>query len=746
MKVKSIFLLLACLSIGQISAYAADHNDASELPSRCELTRIPRRSSLNAGEFSNQKTNTQFDVKRNTRSTVTTDGTSGPNEIYGWNAYSNVENNRYGLYRLNGKEGIKKVWEDAFFYEISGIGPDNGYYKDGKIIGQCVDKFGSTIFDMQRVTYDFKTGEVEGNKDITDQTPFDRMTYDPTHNVVYATIKDRGRDKPATWVVCEEEDWNNYKELAIIKPGLSSLCYNVPEGACYAIDLNKDFIRIEEDGTKTIISHIDFDFEPGYFSGLVYSPSENLYYASPQREEESFLMTITPTGEWDVYCQLPGNNQINFMLTPDFGQLDNEAPMRPQILSIDFNPIEYYGVINYSLPTELVNGFKIEEPIELHVYVDGDEYSVYTGYKPGEIVQAEFDDLDTGLHYISAYASCNGHKSQDTVCSQYMGNDTPKSPTNVILTETNVSWEAVTGGIHDAYVDLDAIVYSVFINGKEYGTTKDTTLAIELPEDELQVFTASVFAEANGMRSGAGISNNIVYGKAISLPMHILPTPEQAQMCRYLDNNGDGFTWRFDEYYGSFICEYSFPDVENDDWLVMPPFHVDSTTRKCTLSFLVANYHTDYPDERLEVYLGTIDEKDNYINEKEILAPFTPDTFLAYGYQKVEVEFEIPESGSNYIGFHWISEPDMAGMEIKDISVIASQGSGIEYIETLTGVKGICGGIQIDSLAGARLVISSLEGKKIVTDTVDSDSVFYPMESGLYIVNIDGQSIKVMVK
>ena len=178
----------------------------------------------------------------------------------------------------------------------------------------------------------------------------------------------------------------------------------------------------------------------------------------------------------------------------------------------------------------------------------------------------------------------------------------------------------------------------------------------------------------------------------------------------------------------------------------MPPFHVDSTTRKCTLSFLVANYHTDYPDERLEVYLGTIDEKDNYINEKEILAPFTPDTFLAYGYQKVEVEFEIPESGSNYIGFHWISEPDMAGMEIKDISVVASQGSGIEYIETLTGVKGICGGIQIDSLAGARLVISSLEGKKIVTDTVDSDSVFYPMESGLYIVNIDGQSIKVMVK
>lgn len=747
MKVKCILIFLsflASMASQMLGATPSSENKLSH-PQRSERKDFFRESSITPEELN--KRNKALSVSDNKAKVEKSILKSADNtNIYAWNAYSNVEGNRYGLYRLKGMEGIEKVWEDAFFYEISGIGPDNGYLKDGKIVAMAVDKFGNTIFEMQRIVYDFETGEVESNKDITEETYFDRMTYDPTHNVVYATIKKKGKNEPATWVMCEEDDWNNYQTLATFETGLSSLCYNVPEGACYAIDLNKDFIRIEADGTRTIISHLDFDFEPGYFSGLVYSPSQNIYYASPQTEEESFLMTITPMGEWNVYCKLPGNNQLNFMLTPDFGEVDEEAPMRPVIENVSFSPAEFYGIITYTLPTKLVNGTEIDGKLELVVCVDGEEYTWFSGYNPGNEVEAEFDDLDSGEHFISAYVVYNEHKSQQAVYSQFIGFDTPLPPTDVVLTENSVTWSPVDMGIHGEPINQESVIYSVYINGTKYGATKDTSLAIQLPDEELTMYTASVYAEANGMKSGAGVSNEVLSGHALNLPMHIIPTPAQAMMCKYLDNNEDGNSWYYNGYYEAFWCEYCDPDEENDDWLVMPPFMVDEDTHRCKLSFLVANFNTAYPEEKLEVYLGTIDENDNYIDEQEILAPFTPETFLVDGYQEVEVEFDIPASGSNYIGFHWISEPDMAGIEIKDIRVEAATPNGIDPIESIAGVSGTVKGINVNGHAGKQISIASPYGMVIVAGTVESSSMHYPLASGIYIVNIDGKSSKVVVK
>lgn len=665
--------------------------------------------------------------------------------LYAWSQYPSTAEDRKGLYRLNGKEGITLEWEDPYYYDIEGMTLRNGYYKDGKIIGLAVDEAMGVIFDMARVEYDFKTGKVEDSFFINDNIYLDRLAYDPVNNVVYATSNEYGEE--VRWLKIDESDWNNYEEITTLETGVGSICYNAVEGACFGIDHNKNFVRIETDGFTSIISHIDFDFQAGLIGGIVYSPKEDLYYANVGTDSSSFLMTITPLGDWDVYYELPGNNQLCFMFTPDaVMEVDPARPAKPELVSFDFAAGATSGSLSCLIPSVMMDNSPVPGELEVVAMLDGQEYKRLTA-SPGETVKIDFSDLEPATHYFGIYSVYDNHSSQTLMLTKYVGPDVPLAPANVKLDAGSVSWEPVTAGVHDGYLDLNALKYVVTINGVEYGQTKETTLAIELPDEEMQVYKASVYAEADGIRSAAGVSKGFVHGNPLSLPMEILPTPEQAQMVIIIDGNEDGYYWYYDSKYESFGCDYSDYGVENDDWLIMPPFRVEDGVGRCKLSFLVGNYNEYYPMERLEVYLGQEDKDGAIVMDKEIVAPFTPTVFVMDGHQSVEAEFDIPLSGVYYIGFHWISDPEQAGMELKDILVEAVPGSVVRGISGADGIiLPLKDGVKVYGNPGDRIGIFATDGKTIVNEKLMKEGSFYTLPSGLYIVSVNDKRIKILVK
>lgn len=664
--------------------------------------------------------------------------------IYAWSQWPGTETIRKGLYRLDGDEGISLVWQDAYYYEIEGMTLRNGYYKDGKVIGLAVDEAMGMVFDMSRVVYDLETGEVEDDIFMYDNIYMDRMAYDPVHNVVYATSNEKAGE--VKWLKVSESDWSEYEEIGLLDSGVSSLCYNAAEDACFGIDHNKNFVRIETDGYKSVIAKIDFDFSPGLIGSIVYSPAEDIYYANIATNDSSYLMTISPTGEWDVYYELPGNNQLCFMFTTDTTSIVNsQRPAKPEMVDFAFLPGVTDGTITYKLPSERMDGTPLSGSMTAVALLDGEEYKTYS-VEAGDNLEVSFKGLESGTHYFGLYVKYDELISQTLLMAEYIGHDVPLDPKDVILEPGFVSWSPVIGGVHNGYVDLDALYYKVVINGKQYGETSENSLAIELPDEELTVYTASVTAIANGMVSAPGKSNSLVHGHPFELPMTIKPTADQAKLVTIIDGNEDGYYWYYDNEYDSFCCDYSDYGIENDDWLIMPPFMVTSDVKECNLNFLVGNLNSYYPDELLEVYLGTMDKDGSISMTQEIVAPFTPNMFVIDGHQKVESDFKIPTGGTYYIGFHWISEPEQAGMEVKSICVTAKLPSGLESLSTCNEVTGKRGGISIKGYNGNVICVYTFDGKMVKNCRITADNTFITLEKGLYIVAVDGVNTKVIVK
>ena len=124
--------------------------------------------------------------------------------------------------------------------------------------------------------------------------------------------------------------------------------------------------------------------------------------------------------------------------------------------------------------------------------------------------------------------------------------------------------------MHNAYLDLEAMSYCVYINGELVGDTKETVLAIELPSDKpLSLYTASVKAVCHGMESEmSGESNVVSAGEPMQLPVYLEATYEDFLMMRQYDENGVG--WSYTEIAEGNVISSGMSEVQARQ-LAVPP-------------------------------------------------------------------------------------------------------------------------------------------------------------------------------
>lgn len=600
---------------------------------------------------------------------------SSESNMYGYSAWS-ATGDPIGMYAA-GDDGLTLLWPDEYVLQTNLV-MNSGFYLEGKLYGFNTTSMLGLIVNEGWIVMDMDNGEVLTSEvwDLNEDPTWTRMTYNPNDGHIYGQAwlpaQGEGDTRPFVYLKAPLDNPTDYEVICNI-PGdegnMSSVCFNEVENVLYAINIKGDLIKITTEGDITTLFPIgleSYGFDPAYFFGMVYNPTDNLIHFCPVTSSGSYLATINVAAQSvDVYHEIEHGNQLMFMTTKNQWVKDREAPQSPTINEISFPEGSSSGSIVYGIPSETVNGETISGNLTAYAKIDNQDYTEYE-VEPGSTLKVEYSNLAYGRHSFSLQVVKGEHASLAMTNSLWIGNDTPLAPANVTLSDTQVTWEPVTAGVHNGYLNLPELTYTVKINGKECGTTSDSKLDINLPEDAgMQVYRAEVTCAFGDLVSETTVSNPQIAGGAWSLPVYIKPTSDDFMMCTVIDGNNDGKVWKYWIDQG-FATNFSDPEVMNDDWLILPPVKIDSPDKYIKLAFDINRMSTAFPEEFIEVYAGTAPTAEAMTTV--VMERFQPEIF-APSFGREETLFKVPAAGDYYIGFHWISEPMMDGMFLKNINI-----------------------------------------------------------------------------
>lgn len=647
----------------------------------------------------------QKDAKMNARKAPAKVTAAGDN-IYGYLGYCDDPSSQpIGYYEFQ-EQGASLVWEDPFFAE-NGLSCINVAKVDNKIVGYIQDSSWGMLFGVYYIEYDAETGEPLNfeEQDLGFNTGYlTTFAYNPEDETFYGY---GACDGELQFLSAPAAEPFNYSPIKVLegREMCMSMCYNPAEDAIYGVNLDYEFVKVEADGTQSKIMDLDVPDGATYVTGLVWNPQSNLYYWNINYNDGSSAMaTIDAESQTlNIYEMLENGEEYNNLITTDEFVGNPNQPVRPTAGAPEFYKGNLIGIVPFTLPSETKGGDAIVGEVEYTTYLNGEFYSTGTaevgkvdqdGNLVPTVVRSSFAVPEAGKYSFSMRVKYNGVESSAASASTWVGNDIPVVPTNVLMTSTQVSWDAVTEGIHGGYVDVAAMKYEVKVNG-ETGETSYTTYDIELPQDqELAAYVAEVRAVCNEFKSDWVTSNGVTAGLGLEVPQYITPEPDQYEISVVLDNNKDGVTWELmqssdpaNPYYIQTAYTYS-ADVPMDDWYFLPKMKFDDPSKFYSFSMEVALRSTYYPNEFVEVLLCNESNPNGVVGI--ILDEFSPE---GIAYETANAEFRVRQAGDYYIAIHCTSDGDQLGIAarnfvVEDYNITFDSPAAIENIDVTPGENG----------------------------------------------------------
>lgn len=627
--------------------------------------------------------------------------------IFGYAMYTDdTDECPLGLYEFE-STGTSLVW--AADMQPSALALDGEVLK-----GYSMITFWGFILGIDYVEFDFTTGEIVNleSQDLESNTDYMQVaTFNTDTNEFYgfgavgnslAFVK-APADAPFNYELISEIDDDEF---------CLSLCYNAELKALVGVNSNYDLVQIDETGAQTVLSHLDVPDGASYITGIVYDPVSKVYYWNiNDTSDVSYMATIDGSSyELDIYDQLTYGEEFVSLFTTDEGAPNPNKPAGATVIDSEFYKSSLIGFVNFQMPSTLADGTAVET-LYYNTYVDGELYSTGSA-AAGSVVKANFA-VPQGMHNF-ALQVVNKYVDEETGITleatsgkaslkKYVGYDNPVAPTNVKLTATEVTWDAITFeavegqplgtgcGVHAGYVNPKAVYYVAKVNGVLVGQTEpgsavtsfDVTSVVD-PNEELTVYQAEVIAVANDMESAAATSNTMVEGKALQLPVHITPTATEYEICTILDNNGDGKGWSFNSADEMFQTVYSARDVVNDDWIFLPQVVLDSPEKFYSFSFEAQARSASYPNEYLEVLLC------NEPSPRGVVATIIDEFMPTSKMETYDALFRVRQPGTYYVAIHNTSDPDQMGVYVKNINIEDNNVTlaSPNVVEDLTAVAG----------------------------------------------------------
>lgn len=599
------------------------------------------------------------------------DGANG--NLYGYLYFFQGDALQRGFYRINSSATPTFLWSDSYTADWS-MNMTSGWLRNGNLCGVNSMAFMGGILAYGQIELDFRTGEVVDFKPLRNDgtdvgNVYITMAYRDLDDKVYGyghtadggayCFKSAEAADIDTSATVKEVD---FEEVCV------SLCYNVQDDKFYGVSSGGAFVQIDAKGNQTKL----FDLNVANFSstvtGLVYSPKDRKYiWNAYLKDNTSRMYAIDPVAKTAtrLYNCASGEEFI-YMVCPD----DNVTPGAPATLSsvtYDFRDGSLDGTVSFSLPGRAADGTSLSGNLDWRILIDGELAKSGTG-AAGSKVNVPLENVAEGMRTFAVSSGKNGEYSVPSIKSFWVGSDYPLAPANLRLTETTLDWDAVTGSVHDGYVDLSAVKYIVYLNDNIVGETSSTSHSIELPQGQpFNSYTAKVVAVADGKRSEPGVSNFITYGEPLEIGsgLHYRPEPEEFELFQAIDIDGktdsEGNTrnWHYSETMG-------FPSfasgADGEDLLVFPPINFSNTEKAYCFRMEAGLIHDRDKTGSIEVLIGK--EPTLEAMTQVIMPAYKPQYMLG---DYLSEYFAVNEPGTYYIGI--LTKTNEVGIHISDMDV-----------------------------------------------------------------------------
>lgn len=702
--------------------------------------------------------------------------TRTPKPFYGYMVYSSVDWD-LGIYSIMPGRGYRMFMVDP--YEQIGFDmiPNNGWYKDGKLNGVSMFYMNpSTPMGYFTYSLDLETGKLLKYEEYLNwlkfETIFEICTLDTDNDQIYGYSVDTSTlPWKYYWSWAPE---SNPLDIHLIREAeegenFISICYRPDEQLFYGITSEFEFVSIDIEGNITYINILPY-YENAAFtrlqSGLIWDSGDEVFYWNAQVYDyfyESifgFLYSITKTGEIEVVEQYSMDQQFSFFYTTET-YINPKAPLGSTIDSIDFEGAALQATMNVTLPTTFGDGNPLPENITFTALLNGETYKSGEA-APGQKLTIDYTFDKPGEYKFGIYVNADGIKGVTTSEVRYIGNDVPMAPENVILTPTEISWDAVTTGVHKGYLDTKNLKYVVSLNGEVLANTSATSYAVDLLKNgSLAKYTATVVAECTGLESEEAESNTIVAGESVSLPLFYEPTEEQFENMTVCNVAGDTYvyggiygedeiTWVLTKD-GLFSGGTEWASSPMDDYIFLPPVYM-TKSNSYTLTFDCGVFSDWFTENSLNVVYG--DSPTPQQVKETLLSNYSPNVYLNASdnkwsvWDEVTLDFTVAEDGVYYLGFYCNSAPQMYGIFLKDIKLTSlNDDTGVESVQgshaiitTKPGMININGGFN------EQVQIVGIDGTIAYKGRLDSDNFSYNVAKGIYLVKIADKTTKVIVR
>lgn len=393
---------------------------------------------------------------------------------------------------------------------------------------------------------------------------------------------------------------------------------------------------------------------------------------------------------------------------------NDPAPIKaPELDDTRYDHKAGNATISYFVPDSYFSGGQVTGALKWHALLDGEEYS--TGdTNAGDVAEVKFEGLERGVHTFEFYVQQDKLKSATHKLSAFVGYDTPEATSEVTLTETAIYWEPVTRTLNKGYLDVENMVYRVYVNDEEVGSTKDTKLEYVLPQDAPYTsYEAKVVVDNGGILSDPKTSESLRVGKPWELDVRIAPTRAQAAVFSAFDVNGDEYVWSFggvnEQGEGAFY-DPTMNYYGDNDWLLTPPLNFDDPTALYEITYDVRTSADD--ENRLGVYL--LDALDPRSQAAVIQETRTMGKGLDFETYSNTVAVSAP--GTYYVGLFTDNKQYCRGLRVRNIN-IKKIVSDVELPAAVTSVsaKGAANG-ELKAVVEFNLPAKYISGNAIPAD------------------------------
>lgn len=403
------------------------------------------------------------------------------------------------------------------------------------------------------------------------------------------------------------------------------------------------------------------------------------------------MVLLQLNGQVSYVCTLESDMQFSILTLGD-NFVNSDGTKAPALKSWDVEGPALSGNFTVTLPSAYENGKAISGVVYLEVTMDGEKVSGSFRGNAGADVTVPVSSTE-GIHHfkVTPFMLSDDGRVYGTalVFDRYLGNDTPAAPAKVVLTAVKVTWEAVTRGAHDGYVDAASVKYDVMIDGVKMNDAPvaGTSLDITMPATGQVAHKAQVYAMVSDKVSAPGVSGKFYADGALNLPVDISPEAGYKDLDEEIIgmftvvkdplNTDELRGWRYDdqlEQTGGFYClapKASSAGETCDEWLFLPA--INFTDKDAHYRFTMDVWSGNHYFTTDEVYEVVIAQRPTGKRTTTIREAST--VYKSPNFELSETLFQVPEAGEWYIGIHYISPIDSYRLYARNFKVEVAESS-----------------------------------------------------------------------